>query len=272
MLAVIIYVFSANGEAKQTKENDFVYTKDPDDDPPSNRKRTPEPSPRPDDNSNVTVLPANTSNSDSPVNSIPSKDPGDTARTEQNAALFLRKIALNDPKAFITTEQAKLVNQKIKQLSGSSAIAENINSARKNAAQIRSIANAKNLKPQFLAAAAITKLGSSRGDVLQSAQNMAEVFAKLETQIGNELFEDALLMMAAYDQGAAGDFMKMRNMLQTLATQYPDSSRSIRTIWFLHDKGKISDSEFEFALRFLAIGTIAQNPKDFNVNCEALAL
>ena len=110
------------------------------------------------------------------------------------------------------------------------------------------------------------------GDVLQAAQSMADVFAKLETQIGNELSDDSLLMVAAFDQGAAGDFMKMRNMLQDLATKFPESSRSIRTIWFLHKNGKITDAEFDFALRFVAVGTISQNPKDFSVNCEALSL
>jgi hypothetical protein len=64
----------------------------------------------------------------------------------------------------------------------------------------------------------------------------------------------------------------MRNMLQDLATKSPESSRAIRTIWFLEKQGKITPAEFEFALRFLAIGTITQNPKDFGVNAEALAL
>jgi hypothetical protein len=186
-----------------------------------------------------------------------------------DGAAFLRRIALNDPKAFLTGEQAKLVNDKIKQVT-SPALADNINAARQNSAKIKSIAESKSLKPQFLATAAITKLGSNRGDVLQTAEAMAETFEKLRTPVGNEFASDALLMVAAYDQGAAGDFLKMRNMLQDIATKYPESSRSIRTIWFLHKNNRITDAEYDFALRFLAIGTIMQNPKDFGVNTEAL--
>jgi pSer/pThr/pTyr-binding forkhead associated (FHA) protein len=267
---VLIYVFSTGGQAKQPEGNDFVYTTDPEDTPSKGRKNTNSTS----DNKNSTEPPANTTTTASPETgpSLPTKELSETGKSEQNAAAFLRKIAQNDPKAFLTSDQAATVNNKIKQLSGSSAIADNINSARKSAAQIRSLAAAKNLKPQFLATAAIAKLGNSRGDVLQTAQSMAEIFSKLETQIGSELADDSLLMVAAFDQGANGDFMKMRNMLQDLATKFPESSRSIRTIWFLHKNGKITDAEFDFAIRFLAAGTISQNPKDFNVNCDALIL
>jgi hypothetical protein len=184
----------------------------------------------------------------------------------------LRKIAQNDTTAFLTSDQSKKVSDKIKQIGSSSALAENINSARKNASQIKSLATSKNLTPQFLATAALVKLGNSRGDVLQAAQSMADTLGKLQTQIGNELSDDSLLMIAAYDQGEKGDFMKLRNMLQDLANKFPESSRAIRSIWFLQKQGKISDGEFDFALRFIAIGTITQNPKDFGTNADPLTL
>ena len=184
----------------------------------------------------------------------------------------MRRIAQNEPKAFLTSEQAQILNSKIKEFNGSAVLADNIKSAKTNAAQIQSLAAAKNLKPQFLAVAALAKLGSQRGNVLQTAQSMTEVLDKLSTQVGSELANDSLLVIAAFDQGAAGEFLKMRNMLQQLSNQFPESSRTIRTIWFLHQKGKISEAQFEFALRFLAIGTITQNPKDFNVNAEELKL
>jgi hypothetical protein len=133
-------------------------------------------------------------------------------------------------------------------------------------------AAAKNLKPQMLAVAAIAKLGGTRGDVLATATSMAEVLDKLTIQLGNELADDCLLTIAVYDQGAAGDTMKMRNMLQELANKSSESSRTIRTIWFLQKEGKISPSQFDMALTFLAAGTIAQNPKEFGVNAEALDL
>jgi hypothetical protein len=66
--------------------------------------------------------------------------------------------------------------------------------------------------------------------------------------------------------------MRLRNTLQDLANKFPESSRAIRSIWFLQKQGKITDAEFDFALKFLAIGTITQNPRDFGVSAEQLTL
>lgn len=205
----------------------------------------------------------------SPLPTPTAADP-EITKTENNASAFLRKIAQNDPRAFVIGEPAKIVLAKIKTISGSSALAANIGSARRSSGQIKALAASKNLKPDLLAVAAITKLGNSSGDVYQTAQSMAEILDKLSTQLSSELGEECLVLIAVYDQGAAGDFLKTRNMLQDLATKMPDLNREIRTIWWLKKQNKISDSEYEFALRFLAVGTIAQNPKDFGVNAEAL--
>jgi len=219
---------------------------------------------------------SSSSDSDDPtpnVNTGPSPPPsnvGENAKLESNAASFLRKIAQNDANAFLTAEQSQKVSAKVKQFSGSSALADNINSAKKNAAQLKTLANAKNIPAQLLATAALTKLGSSKGDVLQTAQSMADIFEKLQTQIGSERSDDSLMMVAAFDQGQAGDFQRLRNTLQDLSTKFPESSRAIRSIWFLQKQNKITDAEFDFALRFLAIGTITQSPKDFGVNADPL--
>jgi hypothetical protein len=260
-----IYMFSGGKRQDPVDNNDVVYKSDDEEDKPVNKKAK---STDDDEPSNQTSSPNTSSTPDIPPLPSPSNT-GEGGKSEVDGAAFLRRIALNDPKAFLTGEQAKLVNDKIKQVT-SPALADNINAARQNSAKIKSIAESKSLKPQFLATAAITKLGSNRGDVLQTAEAMAETFEKLRTPVGNEFASDALLMVAAYDQGAAGDFLKMRNMLQDIATKYPESSRSIRTIWFLHKNNRITDAEYDFALRFLAVGTIMQNPKDFGVNTEAL--
>lgn len=230
-----------------------------------------------DDNSGTTTTGSpgtdSTPGSDSPSNSSSTPPPGksgETARIEQNGGSFLRNIAQNNPNAFLTTEQATKLSTKIKQFSGSSAVAANIASAKKSASEIKSLAQSKNLKPQFLAVAAINKLGSSKGDVYQTAVGMAEILDKLGVSIGNERADDALILIAVYDQGVAGDFLKMRNLLQDLATKSPESARAIRTIWYLQKNGNISQSEYDNALNFLAIGTIAQNPKDFGLSAEPL--
>lgn len=219
-------------------------------------------------------IPANIStvetNADLPVNQSTNENAGELAKIEINSASFLRRIAQKDPRAALTGKQQQILSGKINQFKNSSALAANLRSAKSNASAIQNLASQKNLKPQFLTAAALARLGNSQGDVLSAAQQMANVLDELSRNVGDEFSDDSLLVISAYEQGAAGQTLEMRNMLQGLTDKFPESSRRIRTIWFLKENGKISESQFDFALRFLAVGTISQNPRDFGVNAEAV--
>ncbi|HEY2867388.1 MAG TPA: FHA domain-containing protein [Pyrinomonadaceae bacterium] len=259
-----VFIGGSSTEVAETNKGGYVYSHPEDDPSPEKTSTTSSPS----------GTTAGSSNNSSGTN-IAQPSPaniGENGKVEQSAAAFLRRAALHDTTAFLTSEQAKKVSDKIKQIGSSSALADNINSARKNAAQIKSIATAKGISPQLLATAALTQLGDSRGDVLARAQSMSDILGKLQTQIGSELADDSLVMIAAYDQGERGDFQSLRNMLQDLTTKSPESARAIRSIWFLQKNGKISGSEFDFAIKFLAIGTITQSPKDFGINVDPLTL
>ncbi len=271
----VIYMLMSGSKTTAARQDDFIYSSGSSDDDDTdakstNKKESGTTAANASTSPSVDSTSTNSTDMPSSTNSVPAGKLTDTAKIEQNGATFLRRIAQNDPRAFLTSEQANVLSGKVKQLSGSSAIAENLKSASKNSSQLKTLAASKNLKPQFLAIAAVAKLGSNRGDVLQTAQGMTDVLDKLSTHLGNELADDSLLVVAAYNQGGAGDFMKMRNMLQDLSNKFPESSRAIRTIWFLHKNGKITQAEYENALTFLAIGTISQNPKEFGVNAEAL--
>ncbi len=188
-------------------------------------------------------------------------------KVERNAYSFMRKIAQNDNNPVLTSKQIQTLSAKINQLKSSPALRENMRSIRQAKTQITNFAAEKNIKPQFLANAVLTKLGNERGDVIVNAGQTREVLDNLAIPVGNALADDCLLMMAAYFDD---DKLKMRNMLAAETQKTPASSRQIRTIWFLKDNGKITDAQFDFALKFLAIGTITQNPKDFSVNEEAV--
>lgn len=258
-----ILFFGGNGGRDNRSNNDIgSYYPTPDETP----ERTPQ-SPSPKSSSTVgggTTLP-------SPDETNTPEVSDEKKKVEQNAAAFLQRIALNDPSAFLKTAQIDLVNSKISQFKSSSNLAENLKAVKGNASQFQTLAQSKGLKPQFLATAALAEIGNNRGNPLEVAQRMLPVFSELRISLANNLADDNLMMIAAYDQGKAGKFKDLRNILEALAKKNPSvSPREIRTIWFLKQQGKITDAEFEFALRFLAIGTITQNPKDFNVNAEAV--
>jgi len=287
LIGGIFLVIKSGGKKEIAQGNDFIYSGNR----PSGKNQ-----PTENENTNDSIAPENPSNSTNesvnknsgnseilsnteiietnselPANqTTTNENASDLAKIEVNSASFLRRIAQKDPRAALTGRQQQILSGKINQFKNSSALAANLKSARSNAAAIQTLASQKNLKPQFLTAAALARLGNSSGDVLSAAQQMANVLDELSRNVGDEFSDDSLLAISAYEQGAAGQTLEMRNMLQGLTDKFPESSRRIRTIWFLKDNGKISESQFDFALKFLAVGTISQNPRDFGVNSEAV--
>lgn len=258
-----------SGNNNGNENNRIVFNDTPNNDTPDDGTPNKSPSPK----SSATGDSNGTKNSptsdESPSSTRQISD--ETQKIEQNAALFLRKIALNDPTAFINTEQAKLVASRINSLKSSSALAENLKAVNRDASQYASLAQSKGLKPQFLAIAAVAKLGTSQGNPLETAKQMLPVLSGLRISLANNLADDNLMIIAAFEQGKAGKFRDLRNILEALAKKNPGVNvREIRSIWFLKEQNKLTDAEFEFALRFLAIGTISQNPKEFNVNAEPI--
>ncbi len=273
-----IFLLRGTGATQVTRNdgdfNDDHWVDDVDDnsgDKPENAD------PGPADSITPLASPVNSPQSDGTDDPTPAPDASPRSGGSENekieiaAISFMRRIARNDPNPVLTSAQINALKGKVNQFSGSSALAANIKDAKSNAAAITALARSKNLIPQFVVSAALTKLGNNRGNVLSTAESMLEVLDKLNIQIGDEVADDGLVTIAAYQQGVDGQFLQMRNTMERLARDNPTaSSLRVRSIWFMQDKGKLSSAEFEFALRFLAIGTITQNPEAFGVNAEAL--
>ncbi len=290
LISVVGAVILINGvpekEIAQNDGNDseFIKTSTPidaddvseDDDLTPNNKNTNTPEASSTNNQNLTnpdnvSTPEKIEETTTDTSSIPDES-DELGKIRSDSFKFMRKIARSNQRPVLLSKQLAMLEITIKPFRSSSALASNIKNAQNNASAIQELARSKNLKPQFLVTAALAKLGSSKGDVLAKAREMAEPLDNLNIQIGDEQADDNLIIIAAYDQGVSGDTLKMRNTLQRLAGKNPNRASEIRTIWFLKEKNEISDGQFNLALQFLAIGTITQNPEAYNVNAKALNL
>lgn len=129
----LFFAFSGKNE-KETAENDrFTYTEkevstkkdvlETDETPTPKTSRTAE---------NFSVNTSTVTTPETEENTpLPPKASGETGKVEQNAASFLRRIAINDPKAFLTGKQLEIVNSKIGQLKNSGALAANLKAVKK---------------------------------------------------------------------------------------------------------------------------------------------
>lgn len=217
------------------------------------------------------------SNNNSPGSSTDSREKTDSflnserEKIEKNAVIFAKKLALHESNYVFTRRQVEDIERYVKQLSASSSIAKLLDQLHRNKIRIAQMAESKGLKPQLLAIASIVTL-ETRGstDVISNAQSILPVLSELKISLGNELTDDNLLIIAAFEQGKRGDFHSMRNMIEALGREPGVDARKIRTVWYLRERGKISDSQYNLVMKFLAIGTIAQNPRDFGVQAEPL--
>jgi pSer/pThr/pTyr-binding forkhead associated (FHA) protein len=226
---------------------------------------TPTPSVKPSVGASET--PANSAANQAPT---PVQSSGELDKIERSALLFTRRIAVNDNNYVLARGQLGEINNRLKNFKNSDALRDNLKAVKQDSAQFAELAKSKGLKPQFLAAAALARIGNQRGNPLQTAQSMLNVLGELKNVLGNELADENLLIIAAFEQGERGEFRAMRNTVEVLSKQPGIDADRARTIWYLREKGKLSDAQYEFALRFLAIGTISQNPKDFNVETDAV--
>ncbi|HEX8196307.1 MAG TPA: FHA domain-containing protein [Pyrinomonadaceae bacterium] len=226
-----------------------------------NAGEEPEETPTPRQSSNENSIVSNSSEPEE--KSSPANQSSEVDKTEKYALQFLRRIS-SDTQAVLTAKQLELVNAKIKRYKSSTAL-ENLRTARRNSATIKSAAEKENLNPDFLTVAALAKLNETRGNAAQTGAAMSEDLGKLSRVLGTELANDCLIVVAAYEEG--GSTLAMRDKLQNLTAKTPNVSPAIvRTVWFLKENGKLSDSAFDFVLRFLAIGTIWENPREFGLD------
>lgn len=209
-------------------------------------------------------------NSNSEANVTPSVNPAtaEQEKVEKYALQFLRNISA-DTKPVLTSGQISAINAKIKSFRGSANLRENLNVARKTSGSFQAASQSTGLKPAFIAAFGLAKLNQSRGDAGGAANPALPLLEKLSVVLGTELANDSLLIVAAHEEG--GSHLAMRDKLANLAAKTENaSSATVRSIWFLKENGKVAEPAYEFVLRFLAVGTIAQNPKEFGIDAEPL--
>lgn len=205
-------------------------------------------------NANSDSLPSNQTTA-TPISS-------EDEKVEKFALQFLRGIANVESNAVLSAKQLALINAKIKSLKNSGAFRENLKAAARGNAAFDKIAQEHNLKPSFITAAALAKLGDSRGEPAAVGGSIAPEIRNYANVISLDLPEEVLLTAAAYAEGnSPNDF---RDRVAALVNKNKNTTvTAARTIWFLNENNKLKPASFDFVLRLIAAGTILQDPKSF---------
>jgi hypothetical protein len=222
-----------------------------------------------DENSNELLPPSpEQSVSDNP----PVEGSEELEEVERNALAVMRSISKSDPNPVLTEQNVKEINERIKTYKGSAALRDNLRALKGRIQQLNAMAKSDDIKPAFVAFTALAKMDKegSRGDPVAVAQSALPGLTKARVVHGDELAHDALLTLIATDPSSGGA-IALRDSVSDLTKRRPDASASaIRNIWFLRENQRITPQAYDLALRFLAIGAIAQNPRKYGIEAEPL--
>lgn len=233
----------------------------------TNRERT---AGRSDDDNNPGSSPLPEPDASAPVESS-SPDPlsDELEEVERNALAVMRTISKSDPNPVLTEKNVKEINAKIKTYRGSATLRDNLRALKGRTQALSALAKSSDFKPAFVAFAALARMDrdGSRGDPLSVAQGMLPNLSKARVLQGDELAHDILLTLVSTDP-STGSMIGLRDAISALTRQPNASVQEIRNIWYLRDNQKITPQAYDLALRFLAIGAIAQNPRKYGIEAE----
>ena len=184
----------------------------------------------------------------------------------------------NDTAPYVSEAGVKDVAAKIEGYRGSAALAEKFRAMQRGCPEVAALARANNLKPALLLYAALAQSEASGGDPLSAARQMAPKLLTLRATFGTETANSSLLLVAAYPYPFNPNIGSQERTPHPLASKLmefggkrsTEDTTVARSVWFLREKGGITPEAYELVVRLLAVGVVAQNPRQHGVEADPL--
>lgn len=193
-------------------------------------------------------------------------DSDDTERIEPLAAEVMRGIS-SDPNPNIREKYLKEISARVRGYRGSKTLAASLGVMRsRGLAQLAGTARSSGLKLPLVAYAGLARADrTGSADPVRAAQELLPQLTKMARLFSTELANDSLLTVAACDEGAS-----LFQTINRLSQRERETPTTIRNVWYLHERRQLDPRAYDFVLRFLAIGVVAQNPRQFQIDAEPL--
>ena len=110
--------------------------------------------------------------------------------------------------------------------------------------------------------------GQKVTDYATAARQMLPDLVAVRIHFGTDA-DSTLIVLAAYTMGPGTK--KSHPLLAVIRRIVESNPSAKRNIWYLHQRNGISTEAYQFVIRFLALGIIAQNPREFGIEAEPFA-
>lgn len=188
---------------------------------------------------------------------------------ERHAMSVMRRIT-SDDKSYSFSEKAIAdIRRKTESYRGDVGLRNALIALRRNGANISALARTQNIEPELAiyAALAATDGGRAGRDASATARLMMNDLSELRATFGSNDADSGLLVIAAYTDGTG---TKKSHPLLATIRRLVNNPLTERNVWFLNERGGLSAGAYDFVLRFIALGIIAQHPQDYGVEAEPL--
>ena len=188
-----------------------------------------------------------------------SRPPEDRAfiEIEGGAKRMMRRIS-NDSMDYASLDQSSLrqIRSAVEQSCKSPSLAAAFQVISQNRTEFIRLAD-NQISPDLLAYAVLAETNGGTQNLMAKAREMAPKLNALRSMFGGDLADSALLFVTAYFEGVPS------KKHHPLLDRIPDPTQ--RDIWSLSRGGKLKPGQYEFVLRFIAYGIIADNPRQCGV-------
>src|SRR5262245_30034954 len=188
-----------------------------------------------------------------------SRPPQDRAfiEIEGGAKRMMRRIS-NDSMDYASLDQSSLrqIKSAVEQSCKSPSLAAAFQVISQNRGEFVRLAD-NQISPDLLAYAVLAETNGGTQSLMAKAREMAPKLNALRSMFGGDLTDSALLFVAAYYEGVPS------KKHHPLLDRIPDPTQ--RDIWSLSRGGKFKPGQYEFVLRFIAYGIIADNPRQCGI-------
>ena len=176
---------------------------------------------------------------------------------EKAAIQVIRKISSDQSYPFTPAMLAE-IKRRVDQLPVGS-IANAMRTIESQGGDIAVSVRSQGIKPEMVYYIGLAETnGGQSGNVLAAARNAVPEINFLRAHFGTNFADQTLLTIAAMK--VPGGNKKSHPLLGCMRSKV-SNPQSERNVWFLHDKGCLSDGAFDFVVRVLACGVVAEMPR-----------
>lgn len=191
-------------------------------------------------------------------------------QVEKAAVQVMRRISSDDKTYGFGDKALSDIGRRVDEYAASPAVRDALQALQRGGGAVALQARREGLEPDLAiyAGLAVTDGGRAGRDPVAAGREMIPVLLSLRATFGSGDADSSLLIVAAYSGSGVGS-KKSHPLLATMR-RLVHSPLTQRNVWFLHERGGLAPKDYDFVVRFLALGVIAQNPRQFGVAADPL--